>query len=148
MSSGVDVYLELRQQELIQPHERGPMPLPEDVADAMEACAITIERHAFAVVDNVMPMAPDELRWLADEIRDGTPAGRLAFRATLLDIVEIKRGNKPSGGVTRFLAVEVLAPFAAPTDLRPNGEVAGEDLDAGLEAIAEISEHADPVQRR
>lgn len=111
MPWAIDIYFELRQQGLIGPDEHGAMPLPEDIADAMETCAGTIERHAAALAKNAVPMAPEELRWLAAEIRDGTPAGRLAFRATLLDIVEIKRGNRPSGGVTRFLAVEVLAPF-------------------------------------
>lgn len=111
MSWGDEVQRELRQQGLIGPEEHGAMPLPEHVADAMEACAGTIERHAAAIARNAVPMAPDELRWLAAEIRDGTPTGRKAFRAALLDIVEIKRGNKPSGGVTRFLPIDVLARF-------------------------------------
>ncbi len=144
MSWGIDVYLELRHQGLIQPAEHGAMPLPEDVADAMEACADTFERHALAVADNVIPMAPDELRWLATEIRDGTPAGRLAFRATLLDIVEIKRGNKASGGVTRFLAVGVLAPFGA-GDV--HDERRGEHARHYLDEIGETKELTDPSLR-
>jgi hypothetical protein len=145
MSWGVDVYLELRQQELIQPTERGAMPLPEDVAEAMESCADGVERHALAVADNVVTMAPAELRWLAAEIRDGTPAGRLAFRATLIDVIEIKRGNKPSGGVTRFLPVDVLAPFGA-GDI--HDDVRGEHARRYLDEIAETKELTDPSLRR
>lgn len=145
MSWGVDVYLELREQGLIQPAERGAMPLPEDVAEAMEQCADTFERHALAVADNVMPMAPDELRWLAAAIRDGTPAGSLAFRATLLDIVEIKRGNKTTGGVTRFLPADVLAPFGA-GDVLDNRR--GEHARRYLDEIGETKELTDPTLRR
>jgi hypothetical protein len=145
MSWGIDVYLELRQQGLIQPSERGAMPLPEDVAEAMEQCAGNLERHAAAIAKNVMPMAPDELRWLAAEIRDGTPAGRLAFRATLVDIVEIKRGNKATGGVTRFLPVDVLAPFGA-GDI--HDDMRGEHARRYLDEIAETKELTDPSLRR
>lgn len=145
MSWGVDVYLELRQQGLIEPAERGAMPLPVDVAEAMESCAATIERHAAALAKNAVPMAPDELRWLAAEIRDGTPAGRLAFRATLLDIVEIKRGNKPSGGVTRFLPMDVLAPFNSGG---VHDDVRGEHVSRFLDELAETKELTDPSLRR
>lgn len=145
MSWGADIYLELRQQGLIAPHERGAMPLPDDVADAMDACADGLGRHALAITGNAVPMAPEELRWLAAEIRDGTPAGRLAFRATLLDIVEIKRGNKPSGGVTRFLPVDVLAPFGA-GDIHDDAR--GEHARRYLDEIAETKELTDPSLRR
>lgn len=111
MSWGIDVYLDLRQQGLIRQDEQGAMPTPVQIAAAMVACADAFERNAAAVAKNVTPMAPEELRWLAAEIRDGTPAGRLAFRQTLLDIVEIKRGNRPTGGMTRFLPIEVVAMF-------------------------------------
>ncbi len=144
MSWGVDVYLDLRQQGLIQPTERGAMPLPEDVAEAMEQCADTIERHAAALAKNAVPMAPDELRWLAAEIRDGTPAGRIAFRATLLDIVEIKRGNTSSGGVTRFLPIDVLAQFGAEG---VHDDVRGEHARHYLDEIDETKELTDPSLR-
>ncbi len=145
MSWGVDVYLDLRQQGLIQPTERGAMPLPDDVAEAMEACASNLERHAAAIARNTVPMAPDELRWLAAEIRDGTPAGRLAFRATLLDIVEIKSGNKAPGGMTRFLPVDVLAPFqSGAVKDAPIGRHASRYLDE----LAETEELTDPSLRR
>jgi hypothetical protein len=144
MSWGIDVYLELRQQALIQPSERGAMPLPEDVADAMEQCAGNLERHAAAIAKNVMPMAPDELRWLAAEIRDGTPAGRLAFRATLLDIVHIKRGDQPTGGVTRYLPTDVLAPFH--NRLEPDSS--GEHASRYLDELADTKELTDPSLRR
>ena len=135
----------MRQQGLIGPDERGAMPPPEDIADAMEACASTIERHATALARNAVPVVPDELRWLAAEIRDGTPAGRLAFRATLLDIVEIKRGNKATGGVTRFLPVDVLAPFGA-GDI--HDDMRGEHARRYLDEIAETKELTDPSLRR
>ena len=145
MSWGDEVQRELRQQGLIGPSEHGAMPLPEDVAEAMDTCAGTIERHAAALARNAVPMAPEELRWLAAEIRDGTPAGRLAFRATLLDIVEIKRGNKPSGGMTRFLPVAVLAAFDGGDG---QGDGRGEHARRSLDEIAETQELTDPSPRR
>jgi hypothetical protein len=144
MSWGVDSYLELKQQGLIGSNEHGAMPLPEEVATAMEQCADGIERHAAAITGNPAPMAPEELRRLAADIRDGTPTGREAFRATLLDIAEIKRGNRLPGGVTRYLPVDVLAPFGTTPEI---GET-GEHVRRILDEIAETKELTDPALRR
>lgn len=141
MSWGVDVYLELRQQGLIRPDEPGAMPTPDQIAAAMVACADAFERNAAAVAKNVVPMAPEELRWLAAEIRDGTPAGRLAFRQTLLYIVEIKCGNRPTGGVTRFLPLEVVAMFNT-------GAVDGDHASGSLGDPSETTELSDPSPHR
>lgn len=127
MSWEIEMYYRLLSEGQLAPGEHGPLPLPADIAHAMERCADGLERHATALADNVMPMAPDELRWLAAEIRDGTPAGRDAFWAALLDLIEIKRGNRPSGGVTRYLPRAVLAPFEEDIEPGVPGKGSGRD---------------------
>jgi hypothetical protein len=105
---------------------------------------VSIEQGTAAIIGNPLAVAPDELRWLAAEMRDGTPTGREAFRSTLLDIVEIKRGNRPAGGVTRYLPIDVLAPFGAP--LETNGT--GQHTRRLLDELAETKELTDPSLRR
>lgn len=113
MSWHIGMYDRLRSERLIEPGEHGSLPVPLDVAHAMERCADRLENEA-KVSGNLVPVGVSELRWLATKIRNGTPAGRDAFWNTLLAVVEIKRVTRPPGIVTRYLAAEMLAPFGSP----------------------------------
>ena len=128
-----------RLEDLRQRHEQGLL-----VSVAFLKELLKLAQDIVATETTAPPMAPEELRWLAGQMRDGSPAGREAFRATLLNIVEIKRGNKASGDMTRFLPTDVLAPFNSRIELDERGEHVRRFLDE----LAETKELTDPSLRR
>ncbi len=115
MSWHIEMYDRLRSELLIEPDEHGSLPMPVDMANAMERCAIGLENEAM-ISGNPVPVGVGELRWLAAKIRNGSPAGRDAFWNSLLAVIEIKRGTRLPGIVTRFLPAEMLAPFEGDFD--------------------------------
>lgn len=143
MSWGVDVYLELRQQREIMPTERGAMPMPEDVAVALDLRAAAIERSAPTINAAWTANEPLELRQRAREVRDGTPVGRDIFRAELLHLIEVKRGNRPPYATTRYLPPDVLKPFN--TEHR---DALGGHTSRFLDELAETQELTNPSLRR
>lgn len=148
MSWGVDVYLQLRQSREIKPSERGAMPLPEDVAAAMEQRADAVERIAAslgAAADRWMRVEPAEMRNLAEEVRAGTERGRDAFRAELLSLIAVKRGLLPARGVTLHLPPDVLEPFTIGAAAE---ELHSRHVRRHLDDLAETRELTDPVLRR
>lgn len=145
MTWGIETYLKLREDGFIRPSERGAMPLPEDVAAAMEARAAAVEKLALAqgaVVDRWMLKEPDEMRVLANEVRAGSAIGREAFRQEMLTLIDVKRGHCPAAGITAYLPADVLMPFGA-EHRQPCGEHTRR-----LAEIAETKELIDPSLRR
>ncbi len=111
-SWGVDVYLELRAQGVVRPDQRGALPFPEEVAEAIGRYGTSIEG------------ASERDRMLRDsaDIRAGAETGRGAFCCALIEIIKMKSGARAVDGWLAHLPPDIVQPFETAAERVEQGD--------------------------